>query len=185
MPIQSGIKADYLLMDTWFTTEPMIRSVMDTGLDVIGMVKQLKQRYTYKGKKYTLHELKRMVRFEGARNIFGSLVVTTKTGIPVKIVFIRNRNKKSECLYLLSTDVSLSDTEIVRIYGNRWSVECFFCSSKSFLKLGTEFQSHNYGAMVSHTTIVFTRYIILEWIRRNQNDQKTYGELFFMFCDDI
>ena len=122
MPIQSGIKADYLLMDTWFTTEPMIRSVMDTGLDVIGMVKQLKQRYTYKGKKYTLHELKRMVRFEGAKNIFGSLVVTTKTGIPVKIVFVRNRNKKSECLYLLSTDVSLSDAEIVRIYGNIWQV---------------------------------------------------------------
>ena len=106
-----------------------------------------------------------MVRFEGAKNIFGSLVVTTKTGIPVKIVFVRNRNKKSECLYLLSTDVSLSDTEIVRIYGNRWSIECFFRPSKSFLKLGTEFQSHNYGAMVSHTTIVFTRYIILEWIR--------------------
>ena len=183
--LQSGINADYLLMDTWFTTEPMIRSVLDTGLDVIGMVKQLKQRYTYKGKKYTLHKLKRMVRFEGAKNIFGSLVVTTKTGIPVKIVFVRNRNKKSECLYLLSTDVSLSDTEIVRIYGNRWSIECFFKSSKSFLKLGTEFQSHNYGAMVSHTTIVFTRYIILEWIRRNHNDQKTYGELFFMFCDDI
>ena len=53
------------------------------------------------------------------------------------------------------------------------------------MKLGTEFQSHNYGAMVSHTAIVFTRYIILEWIRRNQNDQKTYGELFFMFCEDI
>ena len=53
------------------------------------------------------------------------------------------------------------------------------------MKLGTEFQSHNYGAMVSHTTIVFTRYIILKWIRRNQNDQKTYGELFYMFCDDI
>ena len=39
--------------------------------------------------------------------------------------------------------------------------------------------------MVSHTTIVFTRYIILEWIRRNQNDQKSYGELFFMYCEDI
>lgn len=49
------------------------------------------------------------------------------------------------------------------------------------MKLGTEFQSHNYGAVVSHTAIVFTRYIILEWIRRNQNDQKTYG----MFCEDI
>lgn len=53
------------------------------------------------------------------------------------------------------------------------------------MKLGTEFQSRSYDAMVSHTTIVFTRYILLEWIRRNQNDQKTYGELFFMFCDDI
>ena len=39
--------------------------------------------------------------------------------------------------------------------------------------------------MVSHTTVVFTRYILLEWIRRNQNDHRTYGELFYMFCDDI
>ena len=98
---------------------------------------------------------------------------------------MRNRNKKSECLYLLSTDCSLSDTEIVRIYGNRWSIKCFFKASKSCLKLGTEFQSRNYDAMVSHTSIVFTRYMILEWIRRNENDQKTYGELFFMLCDDI
>lgn len=183
--LNAGIRADYVLMDTWFTTEPMIKEILNLGVDVIGMVKQLKQCYTYNGKQYKLPALKKFVRFEGARNIFGSLVVTTKKGIPVKIVFVRNRNKKSECLYILSTDISLSDEEIVRIYGNRWSIECFFKSSKSFLKLGTEFQSHNYGAMVSHTTIVFTRYIILEWIRRNQNDEKTYGELFFMFCEDI
>lgn len=183
--LNAGIKADYVLMDTWFTTEPMLKKILLLGIDVIGMVKQLKQRYTYQGKQYTLHELKKFVRFEGASNIFGSLVVTTKAGIPVKIVFVRNRNKKSECLYILSTNCSLSDAEIVRIYGNRWSIECFFKSSKSFLKLGTEFQSRSYDAMVSHTAIVFTRYTILEWIRRNQNDQKTYGELFFMFCDDI
>ncbi|SHK01210.1 Transposase DDE domain-containing protein [Hathewaya proteolytica DSM 3090] len=183
--LNAGIKADYVLMDTWFTTEPMIREILATGIDAIGMVKQLKQRYIYNEKQYTLPELKKFVCFEGARNIFGSLVVTTKTGIPVKIVFVRNSNKKSECLYILSTNCSLSDEEIVRIYGNRWSIECFFKSSKSFMKLGTEFQSHNYGAMVSHTAIVFTRYIILEWIRRKENDQKTYGELFFMFCEDI
>lgn len=183
--LKSGIQADYVLMDTWFTTEPMIQAVLDTGLDTIGMVKQLKQRYSFQGISYTLPELRKFVDFSGAGNIFGSLVVRTKTGIPVKIVFVRNRNNKSECLYILSTDISLESSEIVRIYGNRWSIECFFKASKTFFKLGTEFQSHNYGAMVSHTTIVFTRYIILEWIRRNQNDQKTYGELFFIFCDDI
>lgn len=183
--MNAGIKADYVLMDTWFTTEPMLAKILSTGIDAIGMVKQLKQRYTYQDKCYTLPELRKFVRFESGKNIFGSIVVTTKTGIPVKIVIVRNRNKKSECLYLLSTDCSLNDTEIVRIYGNRWSIECFFKATKSFLKLGTEFQSRTYTAMVSHTAIVFTRYIILEWIRRNQNDQKTYGELFFMLCDDI
>lgn len=55
----------------------------------------------------------------------------------------------------------------------------------SFLKLGNEFQSHNYGAMIIYTTIVFIKYSILEWILRNQNNQKTYGELFFLFCEDI
>ena len=117
-----GIKADYVLMDTWFTTEPMLKEILDTGIHAIGMVKQLQQRYTYNGRQYTLPGLKKFVDFSGARNIFGSLVVTTKTGIPVKIVFVRNRNKKSECLYLLGTDTSLNDAEIVRIYGNRWSV---------------------------------------------------------------
>lgn len=53
------------------------------------------------------------------------------------------------------------------------------------MKLDTEFQSRNYTAMVSHTAIVFTRYIIPEWIRRNENDVKTYGELFFTLCEDI
>ena len=183
--LNAGIIADYVLMDTWFTTEPMIQSILDLGLDVIGMVKQLKQRYYFNGKEYTLPELQKFVRYNGASNIFGSLYVTTKNGIPVKIVFVRNRNKKSECLYILSTDTMLSDSEIVRIYGNRWSIECFFKTSKSLLKLGTEFQCRSYSAMVSHTTIVFVRYILLEWIRRNENDERSYGELFYMFCDDI
>lgn len=183
--LDAGLRADYVLMDTWFTTEPMLIKLLETGIDAIGMVKQLKQRYTYRDKTCTLPELRRFVRFEGTGNIFGSVVVKTKTGIPVKIVIVRNCNKKSECLYLLSTDCSLSDEEVVRIYGNRWSIECFFKTSKSLLKLGTEFQSRTYDAMVSHTAIVFTRYILLEWIRRKENDQKTYGELFFLFCEDI
>jgi hypothetical protein len=43
---------------------------------------------TYKGKAYTLPELQKFILFNGARNIFGSLCVTTKNGIPVKIVFV-------------------------------------------------------------------------------------------------
>ena len=183
--LDTGIVADYVLMDTWFTTEPLIQSILEFGLDVIGMVKQLNQRYYFNGKAYTLSGLRKFVKYNGDSDIFGSLFVTTKNGIPVKIVFVRNRNRKSECLYILSTNTLLSDSEIVRIYGNRWSIECFFKASKSFMKLGTEFQCRSYSAMVSHTTIVFVRYILLEWIRRNENDEHSYSELFYMFCDDV
>ena len=53
------------------------------------------------------------------------------------------------------------------------------------MKLGTEFQGRSYDMMISHTTIVYCRYILLEWLRREDNDMKTWGELFFMYCDDI
>ena len=183
--LNAGIKADYVLMDTWFTTEPMLQEILKNGIDVIGMVKQLKQRYVYHGKLYTLPQLQKFMHIENSKNILGFLFVSTKSGIPVKLVFVRNYNKQSECLYLLSTDCNLSASEIVRIYGNRWSIECFFKASKSYMKLGTEFQCRSYTAMVSHTAIVFTRYMILEWIRRNENDSKTFGELYFNLCDDI
>lgn len=52
--LNACILADYVLMDTWFTTEPMIKSIVELGLNVIGMVKQLKQRYYFNGKAYTL-----------------------------------------------------------------------------------------------------------------------------------
>ena len=93
--LNMGILADYILMDSWFTNEPMLQSLLDLGLDTIGMVKQLKQTYLYNGKFYTLNRLKKFVKFNnGVSNIFGSLHVKTKNGITVKIVFVRNRNKK-------------------------------------------------------------------------------------------
>lgn len=58
-----GIKADYVLMDTWFTTEPMLKNILDIGIHAIGMVKQLKQRYTYNGRQYTLPGLKNSLIF--------------------------------------------------------------------------------------------------------------------------
>ena len=120
--LKQGIPADYVLMDTWFIHEPMIRAILDEELDVIGMVKQLKQRYNYNGGFYTLPQLRRLLPEYSAGNQFGSIIVTTKNGIPVKLVFVRNRNNKRDWLTVLSTDLSLSDEEIIRIYGNRWSI---------------------------------------------------------------
>ena len=86
---------------------------------------------------------------------------------------------------ILSTDCTLSDEEIIRRYGCRWSIECCFKVSKSLLRLGKEFQPVNYDTTVSSTALVFTRFIILEWIRRKNSDKKTICELFFVCCEDV
>jgi hypothetical protein len=45
-------------MDTWFTQAPLIESIVAKGLAVIGMVKQMKQRYLHDSKMLTLAELR-------------------------------------------------------------------------------------------------------------------------------
>ena len=39
--------------------------------------------------------------------------------------------------------------------------------------------------MIGSTTIVFTRYFLLECLKREEYGVKTFGELFFQYRDDI
>ena len=184
--LDAGIEASHVLMDTWFTNEPFIKKIKELGLEVIGMLKDNRQSYWYKGKLYNLCELATLIDFDRPNDIFGSVVVKTKKElIPSKLVFVRNRNKRSEYIILLSTDISMSNAEIVRTYGGRWSIECFHKACKSLLKLGKEFHGVSYDMTVSSTAIIYTRFIIMEWLRRKDNDLRTFGELFFFMTDEV
>ena len=46
--LNAGIKTSYVLMDN----EPFITNILTEGLNVIGMLKDNKQCYIYKNKKY-------------------------------------------------------------------------------------------------------------------------------------
>jgi hypothetical protein len=183
--IDAGFSADYVLMDSWFTQRPLIQKLMGKGLHVIGMVKELNQRYIFNGKALKLSELYAKVPKNPKSSIIGSLRVQTSSGLPVKIVYVQNRNNRREWLAILTTDLALDNAEVVRIYGMRWSIEIFFKVAKSHLKLGNEFQGRSFDMMISHTTIVFSRYLILEWERRENNDERSLGGLFYLFADEI
>ncbi|MCM3729526.1 transposase [Neobacillus cucumis] len=184
--LNAGIDASYVLMDTWFTHQPLIKNIKEQGLDVIGMVKNLKQRYLVDDKRVSLKELYRLAApIHGRKGILRSIHTTQANGVPVKMVFVQNRNKKSEWLAILSTDCTLSDQEIIRIYGMRWDIEVFFKTTKSLLKLQKEFQGRSYDSLISHTTIVFTRYIVLSRQNRCSTDQRTLGGMFYELCDEI
>ncbi|KGR78270.1 transposase, partial [Ureibacillus massiliensis 4400831 = CIP 108448 = CCUG 49529] len=101
--LQAGVSADYVLMDTWFTQQPLIQSIVELGLDVIGMVKATNQRYLVNDQRLSLKELYKVATpVSGKKGIMRSIQTTMANGIQVKVVFIQNRNKKSEWLAILS-----------------------------------------------------------------------------------
>ncbi|MDA3903007.1 MAG: transposase [Desulfuromusa sp.] len=186
----SGIRADYLLFDSWFAFPSTIIGLLEQKQQVICMLKAAKTKYGYKGFDLTLKELYKSVRKRcGRAKILPSVQVELGTNsqnetVMAKIVFVRARGSKN-WLALLSTDVDLADEEIVKLYKRRWDIEVFFKISKSYLRLAKEFQSRGYDALVAHTTIVFARYIMLELARRSEKDPRTLGTLFHAGCDEL
>jgi hypothetical protein len=187
--LDAGITASYVLMDTWFTHAPLVQAIVERGLDVIGMVKRGNQRYIVQGRRVSLEELYySATSVQGKKGILRSIhtELSTSTGtLPVKVVFVRHRNKKREWLAILSTDCSLTDQEIIQTYGLRWDIEVFFKCTKSLLRLQKEFQGRSYDLLISHTTIVFARYILLAWQHRCSTDNRTLGGLFYELCDEV
>ena len=184
--LNAGIEAKFLLMDSWFSMPALIKQVLAEGIGVIGMVKKGKTRYLVEGKPIDLKQLYKLAcRQEGNAGILRSIRCELSGGIQVKIVFVRNSNKKSDWLPILSNDITLSDQEIIKIYGMRWDIEVFFKTVKSLLKLAKEFQVRSYGSLIGHTTIVFTRFILLSWQHRNEADHRTLGGMFYELCDEI
>ncbi len=183
----AGVNASYVLMDSWFTFAPLIQAVLDRGMDVIGMVKAGNQRYRFEGKRLTLKELYHAATPVGTLNksILRCIRTELIPGIPIMMIFVRHRSKKNEWLAILSTDTTLTIEEIIRIYGIRWDIEVFFKCTKSLLRLQKEFQGRSYDMMIDHTTIVFSRYILLAWQHRISTDQRTLGGLFLALCDEV
>jgi hypothetical protein len=189
--LKSGIQADYILFDSWFSFPSTIMAMRTTKVHVVCMLKDLKTiRYGYQGNSLRLAELFKVVRKKAGRaKILAQVVVEIgkdDKGMPVqaKIVFVRDRSSKN-WLALLSTDVTLTEEEIISLYKRRWDIEVFFKMTKSFLNLAKEFQSRSYDALVAHTTIVFCRYIMLALARRMNKDPRTLGTLFHAGCDEL
>ena len=53
------------------------------------------------------------------------------------------------------------------------------------LNLIGECHSLSYDALTAHTAIVFTRYMLLAMEQRQNEDQRTLGELFFFLVDEM
>ena len=185
-----AIPAKYVLFDSWFSSPSTLHAVKGIGYDVIGMVKKTpKMFFRYNGEDMSLVSIynRNKKRRGRSRYLLSVMVDVVKDGeiIPAKVVYVRNRNKRKEYLCLISTDTNLDENEIIRIYGKRWDIEVFFKVCKSYLNLSRECNSLSYDAMTAHTAVVFTRYMMLSLESRESNDNRSLGELFLYFSDEM
>ena len=186
-----GIQANHVLFDSWFSYPATIIKIMKLNLNTVGRLKNTsKIKYNFEGDKKTLAQIykskrKRPGKSKYLLSVDAQIYDSEDATLDVKIVFVRDRNNKKKWIGIISTDLSLSEEEIIALYGKRWSIEVFFKVCKSYLNLAREFQGLSYDSMIAHTSIVMTRYIMLAVENRNNTDARTIGELFYISCAEL
>lgn len=189
------LPARFVLFDSWFTMPKTVVSVKEENRDVIGMLRiSDKIHYFWNGRWQNIRSIYKDVsqNADNSSQIIGSVCVMIRKHktdpldkcIKARIVFVRERNS-NKWLAIMTTDTDISEEEIIRIYGKRWDIETFFKVCKSHLALAREFQGRSYDMLVATTSIVFLRYAMLSIEARNNCDDRTIGELFFLYCKEI
>ena len=126
----AGHKAKYVLFDSWFSNPKQILDVKELGLNVIAMVKRSSKRnYIFEGKHMNIKKIFASCKKRRGRSKYLLSVPvkvgqdkTGKNGIDARIVCVRNRNKHKDWIAIICTDMSLSEQDIIRIYGHRWDI---------------------------------------------------------------
>ena len=184
-----GHTADYVLFDSWFSCPAQIAAVKNLGLDSIAMIKKSsKIRYEYNGELLSLQKIYGISKKRRGRSKYllsVDVMIGKDQKIPARIVCVRNKKNKKEWIAFICTDMNLTPEEIIRIYGKRWQIEVFFKTCKSYLNLIGECHSLSYDALTAHVAIVFARYMMIALEQRKNQDERTLGELFFYFIDEL
>ena len=186
---KAGHDADFVLFDTWFSSPAQLVSVHDIGLDAIAMIKKNPRiYYEYEGQQLSINKIFGICKKRRGRSKYllsVEVMIGKDQKIPARIVCVRNKKNKKKWIAFICTDPNLSEEEIIRVYGKRWQIEVFFKTCKSYLNLISECHSLSYDALTAHVAIVFTRYLMIALEQRRCEDDRTLGEIFFFFTDEL
>ena len=182
----AGHTADYVLFDSWFSNPAQLIAIKGLGLDSIAMIKKSSRiRYEYGAQQLSINKIfgiskKRCGRSKYLLSV--NVMVGKDQKIPAKIVCVRNKKNKKDWIAFICTNPDLSEEEIIRIYGKRWQIEVFFKTCKSYLHLISECHSLSYDALTAHVAIV---YMMIAMEQRQNEDVRSFEEIFFYFTDEL
>ena len=182
--VNSGIQADYLLVDSWYSKPLFLEQMNELGLKVISRMVNNNRIWNFVGKDKTLEaiynrfkELKTIKQGTHGKKIkfsYFSVTVEHKRAGKVKIVFIKTKNN---LIPLVSTDLNISDEEVIDIYRRRWDIEQGYKELREYFGFGKE-ENRIYEALIARITLSFFTYNIVSYINRVSHEPKTIGGLF-------
>ena len=179
--VKKGIKADYLLMDSWFFCESLLTLVLAMGLNLVGMAKMAKAKYSCQGKNYSAKELaqlmkrRKKVKWVKQLNLYCAEVVVEYKSEPLKLFFCKT-SKRGKWHLLVSSNTKLGILKAYEIYSIRWSIEVFFKEAKNHFNLGKS-QSRDFDAQVADVSIAMIGYNVFSLAKRFEA-YETIGGLF-------
>ena len=178
--VKKGIKAKYVLADSWFVSEKFLLQMKQTQSDlfVIGLMKT-NRIVQIQGKSHKANKIPELKRKEikHSRKLkchYISLKIKYR-GIELKAYWVRMKGQQTWKM-LISADLKLSFIKAMEYYQIRWSIEVFFKDCKQNLRLNA-CQSVDFDSHIAHISIVFMNYTLLA-LKRRIEDYETLGALF-------
>ena len=198
-----GIRAGYVLFDSWYAWPSFIRAIrnIDRAVHVVCRLKDTMVHYEYKGKHYRLSELYREVKSTLRRNSTTGLLLARATvtlpGSHERAVIVfskgykepeddtskgKRKSKAPKWIAFLTTNTRLHSSTIIKKYTKRWTTEICFKECKQLLGLGKD-QSNDFNAQVFSTTVSFLQYNLLNFLNEKEHYETT-GNLFQQLADE-
>jgi len=178
------ILASYVLMDSWFVTDSMlkeVRRIRKGMLHVVGICKS-NRKFIVDGVERKSQTIIKMnennsERVHSSRKYKSRYfcVIADYKGTPVKLFYIKYKNAKDWNI-LLTTDLSLSFAKAMELYQIRWSIEVLFKECKQYLRLGKS-QNTDFCGQIADASLTMITYTILTLYKRFES-YETLGALF-------
>ena len=181
--VRNGFLATYVLMDSWFVNDYMIksiRSIKKGAIHILGMCKLDRRKYLVNKKELnarqliTQNERKHGKYSRKYKSTYIPVVVDYK-GEKVKLFLIRYHRAKNWTV-LLTTNLTLSFAEAIELYQIRWTIEVLYKECKQYLRLGGS-QNTDFDGQIADAAITLATHTILS-LQKRFSAYETMGELF-------
>lgn len=184
-----GLKASYVLADSWFTCEKLIAEIRKIGngaMHFVGLGKMGNTKYKIGNRLYNVYDLIALNEREAHQcRKYRCLYISKHAMLGEQSIriFIIKYGKSKNWNILISSDENMKFVEAFELYQMRWSIEVVNKECKGYLGLG-QYQGRSFNGQIADCSLCFITYTVLS-LGKRFSDYETMGELFMAHKEEL